>query len=301
MYYIGIDGGGTKTSFILYDDKGEKIKTSVKGTCHPLQVTSKEARLILEAGVQNLTQNLSRNAKILIGLGLAGYGEDKKLRNKIEKFSHQALATYDYYLFNDVSIALEGALSGEDGILVIAGTGSIALSKKGGKYRRVGGWGYMLGDEGSAYWLAKEIFKIYTMQIDGRREKTKLVEIVKNKLALKHDYDLISYLANEIKNDRSEIAKHAVLLEELLKVDEPNALEILDNLAKELSLFINTLGKDYTANVNMSYLGGVFNLGNRLFERLEEYLDDHIQIVEPAYSPEKGAVLLAKKMKAGGE
>lgn len=301
MYYIGIDGGGTKTSFKLYNEQGQCLKTTVKETCHLLQVSAETAILTLQEGVQDLIKGLARTDELLIGLGLAGYGEDEKLRVKIEQVCQQALDPYEYYLFNDVSIALEGALNGEDGILIIAGTGSIALSKKDGFYRRVGGWGYMLGDEGSAYWLAKEIFRQYTMQVDGRSEKTHLIPLVKNKLSLKQDYELITYFANEIKNDRREIAKHAILLEELIQLNDPVAFKILDQLVEHLSILISTLGKDFNQNVNVSYLGGVFNLGRALFERLDKKLAKHIQLVKPVYPPEKGAVILAQKKKVAGE
>lgn len=301
MYYIGIDGGGTKTSFKLYDELGDCLKKSGKTTCHPLQVQSKEAVLILKEGVEELVEGLDADSKVLIGLGLAGYGEDDNLRTQIETICDQALSSYEYYLFNDVSIALEGALNGEEGMLIIAGTGSIALSKHEEVYRRVGGWGYMLGDEGSAYWLAKEIFKEYTMQVDGRSKQTGLVDLVKDKLSLEKDYDLISYFANEIKNDRRKIANHAVLLEKLIQLEDPFAFELLDQLAKQLALLVNTLGKDFNGKVKVSYLGGVFNLGELLFEKLEQQLADHIKLVEPIHSPEMGAVLLAKKKKVEGE
>lgn len=301
MYYIGIDGGGTKTSFKLYDENGQCIGTSVKTTCHLLQVRSEEAILILKEGVNDLIKNIELDTDLLIGVGLAGYGEDKNLRMKIEEVCRLAFNSYEYYLFNDVSIALEGALNGENGILVIAGTGSIALSKKGDVYRRVGGWGYMLGDEGSAYWLAKEIFRHYTMQVDGRAEKTHLIQLIKNKLNLEKEYDLITYFAHELRNNREEIAKYAVLLDDLIKMGDSTAFEILNQLAEQLSLLINTLGQDFEETVKVSYLGGVFNLGNVLFERIDKKLEKHIEMVEPVYSPEKGAVILAKKKKAEGE
>lgn len=295
MYYIGIDGGGTKTSFELYNEAGECVGKSRKATCHPLQVSSSEAIQILEDGVHDLTKDLASEADVFIALGLAGYGEDQALRSKIERICEKALKAYEYYLFNDVEIALEGALAGAEGILVIAGTGSIALAKQDNRYQRVGGWGYMLGDEGSAYWISKEIFKHYTMQVDGREEKSELVTLVKEGLDLKEDYDLISYFANEIENDRRAIAKHAILLEKLLELEDPAALQILEKLAKEIALLINTLGKSFDKKIKTSYLGGVFNLGAILFEKIEKELMDHIELIAPVLSPEEGAILLAKK------
>ena len=300
MYYIGIDGGGTKTSLKIFDEQKHCIASVLKPTCHLLQVSPKQAIQVLTEGVKELLKKIPSEENILIGVGLAGYGEDKILRDKIEKVCQQAFSSYEYYIFNDVSIALEGALNGKDGILVVAGTGSIALSKKNKKYTRTGGWGYMLGDEGSAYWIAKEIFRHYTLQIDGRSERTQLVHIVKDKLGLEKEYDLISYVANKLKNDRREIANHAIILQELILIKDPVAFEILDALAGQLSLLINTLGKNFRTNITVSYIGGVFNLGDELFKRLRSNLSTHIHLVEPKYSPEIGAVIKAKNIKTKG-
>ncbi|MDN6731349.1 MAG: hypothetical protein L0L39_04120, partial [Atopostipes suicloacalis] len=68
-----------------------------------------------------------------------------------------------------------------------------------------------------------------------------------------------------------------------------------------LTLLINTLGKDFNKEIKASYLGGVFNLGEPLFEKIEEKLASHIQLIKPVYSPEKGATLLALKEKLKGE
>lgn len=300
MYKIGIDGGGTKTSFKLYNEEGECLRQRSKETCHLLQVSPERAIQILREGVNELIEDLADDEKILIGLGLAGYGEDEALRLEIEKVCEKALSPHEYYLFNDVMIALEGALNGEEGILVIAGTGSIALSKKENHYRRVGGWGYMLGDEGSAYWLAKEIFKHYSRQVDGREAKTQLVELIKERFNLDKDYDLISYYSNELKNDRRKVAQQAILLEKLIDLEDPVADKLLDKLVSHLSLLINSLARDFNKDIKVSYLGGVFNLGEALFERLELELSDHLRLTKALESPEKGAVLLAEKEKLKG-
>ena len=301
MYKIGVDGGGTKTSFKLYNEEGEFLRQNIKESCHLLQVSPEKAVQTLKDGVNELIKDLADDVEILIALGLAGYGEDKSLRLEIEKVCERALKDHEYYLFNDVKIALEGALNGEDGILVIAGTGSIALSKKNNHYRRVGGWGYMLGDEGSAYWLAREIFKHYSRQVDGREAKTQLVSLIKETFHLEKDYDLISYYSNELKNDRRKVAQQAILLEKLIALKDPVADQLLDKLASHLSLLINSLAKDFDEETKVSYLGGVFNLGEALFEPLKAKLSKNIRFLQALESPEKGALLLAEKEKRNEE
>lgn len=80
---------------------------------------------------------------------------------------------------------MEGALDGENGIVIIAGTGSIALALKDNIVTRCGGWGSQLGDEGSAYWIAKKMLSIFCQEVDGRLEKTKLYELIKKNVIYK--------------------------------------------------------------------------------------------------------------------
>lgn len=78
--------------------------------------------------------------------------------------------------------------------MVIAGTGSIALSLKNNKLTRCGGWGYQLGDEGSAYWIAKKMFHTFCKETDGRLEKTVLYDLVMKECHLDIDYDIITFM-----------------------------------------------------------------------------------------------------------
>lgn len=161
--YIGIDGGGTKTKMVSYDDDGNIGQEIVLPTVHILSQTPKKCIEILKAGVEQLDpQSVSK-----IGIGLAGYGQDKKIRKEIEDICLKAFKNRPFVLKSDVQIAIEGALDGQDGIVVIAGTGSIALSLKEGMLQRCGGWGYQLGDEGSAYWIAKKMLNVFCQEVDG--------------------------------------------------------------------------------------------------------------------------------------
>ena len=296
MYFIGIDGGGTKTSFKLFNPEGKCLISAVRPTCHILQVAPSQACIILKSGIDELLPKLPKGKALIISAGLAGYGEDQKIRTLIEEVCREAFSPYKYYIHNDVSIALEGALAGEDGILAIAGTGSIALAKQDGQYLRCGGWGYLLGDEGSAYWIAKELFRHYTHQIDGRENQTQLVRVMKDYAGLKSDYDLIFYVSKELGNDRSKIANHARLLNDLIQINDPIGSVILEEAGAALSQMINALARHYTEPVSASYYGGVFNLGEHLLGTIRPSLLPHVRLVESRLSPEEGAVILAKNL-----
>ena len=146
-YYIGIDGGGTKTKFDLFDSDKNSIASITMPTIHQAQTSFKEAVSVLTDIKEKLLEKINDSDYILkVGAGLGGYGINAEYRKKLEdEFS----TVFDEFkLYSDAYAAMLGALAGEDGILMIAGTGSIALAKRGDETFRCGGFGYRYGDEG---------------------------------------------------------------------------------------------------------------------------------------------------------
>lgn len=291
MKYIGIDGGGTKTKFVLYSDTGQLIQEVTLGTVHFLQVSKEKAITILKQGVYKLTNG---KKDIYIVAGLAGYGQEKSARKSIEAICKEAFVGYQYSIYNDVQTAISGALDGKNGIVVIAGTGSIALSIKGGIQKRCGGWGYQLGDEGSAYWMAKKMLAIFCKQIDGRIERTTLYDEVVKGCHLQNPYDIIHYVNVELENSRDQIATLATIVYQAAMQGDEHAITIYQEAAKEIAEMVNVLVKEFSGIVTVSYIGGVFRAGNYLLKPLLENLDSNCQLVEPRYPPEYGAYLLGK-------
>ncbi|WP_270438856.1 N-acetylglucosamine kinase [Faecalibacillus intestinalis] len=290
--YIGIDGGGTKTKMVSYDD-GNICQEIVLPTVHILSQTPKKCIEILKAGVEQLDpQSVSK-----IGIGLAGYGQDKKIRKEIEDICLKAFKNRPFVLKSDVQIAIEGALDGQDGIVVIAGTGSIALSLKEGMLQRCGGWGYQLGDEGSAYWIAKKMLNVFCQEVDGRLEKTILYDLIKRECHLVNDYDIITFM-NNLNHDRTKIAALAYINGLAAKEKDPNALKIYKQAAEEIYKLINLLSKNFKSPINVSYIGGVFqHAGSFIIPHLQDQLGNRFNLIPPIHTPEYGAYILAKKLR----
>ncbi|MGG7078705.1 N-acetylglucosamine kinase [Clostridium sardiniense] len=298
MYYLGIDGGGTKTQFTLVNEKLEVIYSVKRGTSHFKQVGFNGVKEVLQDGLEEII-NKSKIDKCdiaWIGIGLAGYGNIQKDREALLKVVDRVFKDFKYILRNDVEIALAGALNGEDGVVIVSGTGSIALSKIGDKYKRCGGWGYSIGDEGSAYWIGKKIIETFSKEADGRLEKTHIYEIIKEMLALSNDYDLIRYINEDIKSDRLEIARFSKVCFEAAKLGDKNAIEIFKSASKELSELVNLLIKDFEDDIiKVSYLGGVFKSGELILNPLIESLNKKCVLVTPRYTADIGAAILALK------
>lgn len=301
IYYIGIDGGGTQTSFTCFDDSGQSLSTVSLSTSHVAQVTEEQAQYILSSGVKSLLEEISfepQEDKVFIGAGLAGYGINQKFKKMIEKNCRIAFEGFDYVLVNDAEVALMGALDGEDGILIVAGTGSIGYAKTQDKLHRVGGWGYMLGDEGSAYWIAKQILYTFTLQSDGRLPKTTLYQVVKDELNIEQDGDMVQIISDKFYNDRTATAQLAKLGNKLLKADDSAIKEIYQDAGKELANLANGLAKHFLAQefpIKVTTIGGVWKAGASVMSGFSEHLESNLIFVKAKHSAPYGAYLLAKK------
>lgn len=290
MKIIGIDGGGTKTKFVLYTSDGKVLKECTYPSCHILQVEEEVSKDILRKGIEEL---VTKDEEVMIVAGLAGYGQNQVYRQKIEKICSQAF-DHPYRIYNDVEIAVEAALGGNDGIVVIAGTGSIAFCKHNGETKRCGGWGYALGDEGSAYWIARKLLEKFCKQADGRMEKTVLYDKVMEKCNLQNDFEMITYMNDVLKKDREKVAKLAVIAYEAAMENDPVALDIYQQSADEIVSLIKTLQKSFDSKVQASYIGGVFKAGSLLLDRINDQLEN-VDLHEPLYPAEYGAYLLGIK------
>lgn len=155
-YIIGVDGGGSKTEAIAYNMQGDEISRGYSGFANVLVNAQKAIQHIVEA-IDACISAVPHGNCTFLGLGLAGIDSGQH-RDTLEQ-ALQAHFTFPYVIVNDARIAHAAALKGNDGILTIAGTGSIAIGVRQGATQVTGGWGHLLGDEGSGYWIVIEAFK----------------------------------------------------------------------------------------------------------------------------------------------
>lgn len=297
MYFLGIDGGGTKTSFKLINEEGNVIGQVVKGTCHYNQIGYEALEVLLKEGIEEIIESskINRTEITKAYVGLAGYGKLKEVVDKIEKVVKNAFYDIPYELGNDVQVAMAGALKAEEGIIIVSGTGSIGFSLKNNEYNRVGGWGAFIGDEGSAHWIGKKTLEVFSKQCDGRHEKSFIYSNIKAILELENDYEIIKYINEDIRCDRSKIAEFAKVCYESALEGDKDAREIYIEAAKELAELVKVLIKDFEeTSVKVSYAGGVFKSGNLILEPLKwELSRTKARLEKPVLSPDLGACLLA--------
>ena len=163
QYILGVDGGGTKTEAISYSLDGREIARGYAGFGN-LIINKDTALKNIELSILECTKKIKFDDCVYLCLGIAGCeaGENKIIiEHYLKSRFHCPIK-----VINDGEIALSALLKGNDGILTIAGTGSITIGKYNGAEVRVGGWGHLIGDEGSGYFIAMEAIRKVFLEND---------------------------------------------------------------------------------------------------------------------------------------
>lgn len=305
-YYLSVDCGGTKTAFLLSDGKGRKKGYCVLGPANYMVNGVKCVMDILKDGMERVCAQAGiGREEIRAGfIAIAGFGDIPEdvpgLTRKIEElFPGLCLV-----LGNDTENAMAGSLLLEQGIHVIAGTGSIGLGRdRDGVQVRSGGWHHLFGgDEGSAYWIGCRLIQHFTKQADGREAESRLYTYLMETYQLKNAEAVLDLVIGKWEGRREKIASLSVHAYELAKQGDACAREIFAEAAFELSLIVRSIYTqgNFDAPLKISYSGGVFKAMEYLRPALDESLSDipH-RILEPQLSPAAGGILLA--LRAAGE
>lgn len=264
QYLLGVDAGGTSTSYCLYDFLGNKLAEYSGKSIHFMQYDQKTIQKRLKEAKSFFEANYSFD-EIFVAMGIGGYGQDPKVRAYIESLIHPVFP--NAVLKSDAEFAMISALDGRDGIYLISGTGSIAFRKEGEDLSRQGGFGYLLADEGSGFWIGRKILERFTQEADGRQAKTDLYETMMREFSLSSPYDLIALVSEQQEEYRHWVASLSALFSEV-----EGAKEIYQSAGKELAQLVNGFHAEEKTPVA---LGGSVLLKNKVVrDSLEKHLDD---------------------------
>ena len=192
MFVLGIDAGGTKTVCQLADETGAIVAES-RGPGANLQAAGE---LAVEKTLHNLmdeaiaaTGGDVRLAAICVGMaGVDRPGDAEMVRGIMKRIGQSAKVL----IVNDALVALEAGAPGSAGVVVIAGTGSICYGRNDkGQAARAGGWGYVLGDEGSGYWIGRHALRAVVREADRRGPRTSLTPMALKHFGVDRPQDLI--------------------------------------------------------------------------------------------------------------
>lgn len=298
--FVGIDGGGTKTKFTLSDADGHILAENIQPTCHYLQGGLDRVSRILREGVAAVCREsgIPPEDIVFAFVGCPGFGDTASMTPAILAAVDKALSPISHGVGNDCENALAGALAGQPGINLIAGTGSMGCGRNAeGKVLRCGGWHHAIGsDEGSGYWLSVQMLLEFTRQSDGRDPKTPLYDAIKKALDISIEGDVITRVVDEWEMDRTKIAALCPLIGTLYDLGDPYAAKILRSAAEALCEMASALYRQlgFSGVIPVSGTGGVFQLGERIQAPLRKKLSQgQMRLVSPQLPPDRGALILA--------
>jgi N-acetylglucosamine kinase-like BadF-type ATPase len=231
-YFLGVDGGGSKTLAVVVDAQGQERGRGVAGSSNHTAVGLDAALAQLHLAVQRAAEQV--RCPLPLGaawLGMAGV--DRPEDSALLLPGMQGLAG-SIRLTNDAELLLS-ALDGAVGVALIAGTGSIALGRdRHGATTRAGGWGHVLGDEGSGYAIGRQALQAAVRAADGRGPATTLLERILAQWGLQQPADLFEQVYQ--KAEKADIARLAVLVFTAAQAGDHAARKIIQHAAEELAL-----------------------------------------------------------------
>jgi len=299
-YVIGVDGGGTKTEFVLLSYSGNVIGRAKGDSTNYQAIGGEKLKDELLKGFTALmnSTNVSSSKINLIFLGLAGAGRESDRKEIMALFSD---TEFDQKIAvdSDAMVALAGAFGTGPGIIIIAGTGAICFGKgSSGLIVRAGGWGYLLGDEGSGYFIGREAIIAALKDHDGRGEKTSLRGSLEKHFNISSIDQIIPHIyQNRI--DRVAIANLAPTVFEQALQGDIIAEEIIRRTGKELGILARAVAQQLNFGGNeikVALIGSIFKQKDLLINEISKELYEvtwNIAINDPIFAPQYGAALLA--------
>lgn len=301
-YLIGIDGGATKTKCVVTDYEFHVVHTCEGGPSNFLVSTAIEAAENIAELVNESFDKLQIGqrdiAALTVGAAGAGRKNDAALLKDhlVKSLEIHSFDGKKVHVVSDADISLEGAFSGDQGIILISGTGSICIGKNDkGESLRVGGYGRIIGDEGSGFKLGQKAISAALRSFDGRCLSTKLYSLVLDEMGVKDVNEVI----RKVYQENYDVAQLAPMVLEAAKQNDETAQSIIDEQSDELMLHLRAmLQLMNTSSCKIAFIGSLINSDNLYSSMLEEKAKrafPGVVIQKPEHPPEIGAAMLARK------
>jgi N-acetylglucosamine kinase len=296
-YFLGVDGGQSGTTAMIGDESGRVLGVGEAGPCN--HAGAHEGRAKLERAVTDSVAKACRKAGLdpavvrfeAACFGMSGGPEDK------EAILGSILRVNRLTVTNDAVIALAGATESGEGIIAIAGTGSIAFGRNSqGRTARAGGWGYVFGDEGGAFDIARQAVRAALRMDEGWGAPTELRAEIVDATAARDANEALHRLYTA-EWPRHQVATLAPLVDAAAERGDAVAREILANAAAQLAMLAASVRIQLWKpgeKVEVAYIGGVFQ-SRMLLERFRTLveLEEGCRCVPPKRGPAEGALLEA--------
>lgn len=286
---LGVEGGGTKTAWVLVEQEGDTLRVIDQGKLAPSNF-----RLVSPERLRAIFEQMPADSN-RVGIFLAGCATEED-RNLLTKLCSQVWPTAKILAGSDRDSGLAAALGRGDGIAVNAGTGASVTGRRGDRIEKAGGWGHILGDAGGAYFLSLQALRFILREYDLHRGEAQFTATILRALSLNSRDELVRWAQTA---DKMDVAGLAPVVFECAMNGDESVMKIVDEAAGVLS--------EYTAAVatrlgllapKVILLGGLFQRDGvyvHAFRRkLKKNLSD-ARISMSEQSPELGAAWLASQ------
>ncbi len=297
-YFLGVDGGGSKTLASIVDEYGKEVGKGVSGSIDILNESDEEFRLNLSNAINEALEKAEITLKDLSFscFGIPAFGDGVGIEDKVKEFISN-MGVSSFIVVNDVRVALEGAFPESKGAILLAGTGAMVMAKdENNNLFRIDGWGEHVGDLGSGYFIGQLTLRKAFKEYDGRLNKTEFLNMVKEFAGVSDLTEILGRCKGS--NVRKYIANFSKVACKAAEEDVEVGKEILDTAIHELVESVKALRKvlKFTNSMPLSTAGGVFKCRyiSEKFKEAVENLQD-IMLFERDFEPHQGAVIMAAK------
>ncbi len=293
-YFLGVDGGGSKTTAVVFDEKGNFICSACGESINYYSVGLENAR----QAMSEIINSLSVKEYTCAFIGMSALNE-RAGEAETERFCGGVIKSDLTVMDSDLFVALEAMNAKSECACIISGTGSMAVMRgTDGKISHTGGWGYILGDEGSGYAIGLSGIKAAIKSAEKCADETALLGECLKYFSISNIYDLID-LYYEKKVSRKTTAAFARLVNKCAENGDKTSLAIIETEAEELFGTAYGLLKNAKSDIPVGLWGGVFQ-NNLIFRKKFTELAskrgfDNVKLID--FTPEIGAVLAGYKLK----
>lgn len=287
-YFLGVDGGATKCNVRLEDEAGNVLGQAVSGPAN-IRLSALAAWQSIHTALEQISHYSTitlngERCQIHAGIGIAGC----EIAEAYQAFIHAPHPFKTLEVIHDAEAACLGAHGGDDGALIIAGTGVVGFLMEAGQAAKVAGWGFPQDDAGSGAWLGLQAVAETLRWQDGRRPASKLAELVFKHF--KHRLDDLVHWANQANS--TAFAELAPLVIQSAQAGDAAAIQILQAAAREIDLVgvaLTAKQKNPAKPLPCAMIGGIAPY-------LVPYLHHSLQarLVKAQLPPEAGAIIFAR-------
>lgn len=297
--FVGVDGGGTHTRVLVVDEQGAELaRAEGPGSAIQPGAASRSAGIIRET-VQRACAGLADRTRRAMCVGVAGAGRDEE-RDTLQAALDADRLAGSVIVLTDAEIALEDAFGAGPGVLLTAGTGSIAYGKgPTGVMARCGGWGPNIGDEGGGAWIGRRALGVAAASSDGREPESALPAAIIAALGISSIEALIPWAAGA---SPADFGKLAPVVLEVAATGDLRANSLVTLAVEELALHVRTLARklfsDERAAFRLAMHGGLIAPKSLLRRRLEQRLRSiapGATVLAERVVPERGAARFAMR------